>query len=404
MHVVMLTNAISPDKFGGLERYVRELSAGLVRAGCDVTVLAKQVAGHHPREEINGEGVRIVRHRAPSKHDPAFAIRYPWMVTRAVRRALRGVGAGEQTVLHGHFVVPTLVPAMRRLPFLYTFHAPVHSELLAERQGSYLLPRPAQRTAVRGLRAAEALVARRAVRLVTLSDFMRRQVAELDSDAVQRTCLIPGGVDTSRFCPGGTDADPWSGGASPLLFVARRLVPRTGVHHLVRAMPAILAQLPRARLVVAGDGLGRQSVQDLVDGLGLHRAVRLVGQVSDSDLVAWYRRAHLAVTPTQELEGFGLATAEALACGTPAMVTPVGANPEVVEPVSARLVSRGTDPASLAERVVSLCADLATLARLRAAARSRAHPALSWDRVVDRHLELYDEVSAAQRARVGSRP
>src|SRR4029077_3754951 len=118
------------------------------------------------------------------------------------------------------------------------------------------------------------LVARRAVRLVTLSDFMRRQVAELDSDAVDRTCLIPGGVDTARFCPGEPETEPWSSTASPLMFVARRLVPRTGVCHLVRAMPALLADLPRARLVVAGDGLGRRSVQDLVDRLGLRDAVR----------------------------------------------------------------------------------------------------------------------------------
>jgi glycosyltransferase involved in cell wall biosynthesis len=288
---------------------------------------------------------------------------------------------------------------------LYTFHAPVHRELLAERQGSYLLPRPAQGMAVRGLRACEAMVARKAAGLIALSEFMQRQVADLDSDAGQRTRLIPGGVDTSRFCPGAVDGDSWTRSASPLILVARRLVPRTGVSRMVQAMPAILTALPRARLVIAGDGLDRRPVQDVVDRLDLRGAVRLVGRVSDSELVAWYRRADLAVTPTQELEGFGLATAEALACGTPALVTPVGANSEVAQPVSARLVSRGKDPAALAESVVSLCADLPALARMADAARSRVHPALSWDRVVDRHLDLYQEMSAARpRGISGSAP
>lgn len=389
MHVVMVTNVIAPDKLGGLERYVRELARSLVEADCQVTVIAKRRSPDYPSEEVGDDGVRILRHSVPHKRDPSFALRYPWIAARAVQRALHEVAAGKETVLHGHFAVPALALAMRRSGYLMTQHGPVHQELLDERHGSYFLPRPVQRAAVAGLRAAEAFVLRRAAAVVTLSEYMRTEVSSLDAGAGARTRIISGGIDTTRFSPGPGAEDPWGREADPLLFVARRLVPRTGVREMVQAMPQILRAMPRARLAIAGDGHSKGQVEDAIRGLGLHESVRLLGRISDDDLVAWYRSADLVVMPTQELEGFGLATAEALACGTPTLVTPTSANPELVRPLSDRLVAAASTPEAIADAVISLCADKRELDRVRAAARDRVHPAFSWTEVAARHLELY---------------
>ena len=75
----------------------------------------------------------------------------------------------------------------------------------------------------------------------------------------------------------------------------------------------------------------------------------MVGRVSDEELQEWHRAADLFVLPTVAYEGFGLVTAEALASGTPVVGTPVGATPELLVPLDARLVSRGTDAPALAE-------------------------------------------------------
>ena len=70
--------------------------------------------------------------------------------------------------------------------------------------------------------------------------------------------------------------------------------------------------------------------------LGLADNVRFLGFVADDDLPLVYRAADIAIMPSRELEGFGLTAVEALAAGTPVLVTPVGGLPEVV---------RGLDPA-----------------------------------------------------------
>jgi glycosyltransferase involved in cell wall biosynthesis len=392
VRVVMLTNAIAPDKLGGLERYVRELSAELVRGGAEVTVLAKRAGPEQPAQETGADGVRIVRHPVPDKRDPSFALRYPVAVAAAVGRALDG--GDRDTVVHGHFPVPTLVPALRKRPYVYTLHAPVYRELLSERQGSYLLPRPAQYVAVRALRGAEQLVLRRAAHIITLSAFMRREVQQLDPGAGPRSTVVSGGIDTSEFTPGPTEPLTWPR-SRPLLFTARRLVPRTGVLQLVQAMPDVLRALPGAHLAVAGDGAQRATIGAEIDRLGLGDRIHLLGQVVQPELVDWYRRAELVITPTQELEGFGLATAEALSCATPCLVTPAGANPELVRGLSPDLVAEGIDPVSIARAIIRVCSDVDALADLGRRARAAIEPAMGWPNIAEQHLEIYRALSSS---------
>ena len=385
--VLMLTNAIAPDKLGGLERYVRELSAALVVAGVEVTVLTKQVHEEDGLEDVGPDGVRIVRHPVPSKADPTFALQYPVRVALGVRREVRRSGPG--TVIHGHYAITTLPVALSTTPYVYTFHAPVHKEVLAERGDSYRLPAIVQGAAVRGVRTAERRVVNRARRSVVLSEFMREQLGQLSAPAARNGALVPGGIDTDHFCPGPVDRDEWAEVADPLIFTARRLTVRTGVLELVRAMPEILRQRPHARLAIAGDGHQRQLIVDEVERLGLGCVVRLLGRIDDPSLLRWYRSADISVTPTQDLEGFGLATGESLAVGTPVLVTPVGANAELVHDLHPLLVATGSTSADLAASLLRVINEPGLLASLRCRARAHAHPRWAWSTVAAYYLDLY---------------
>ena len=135
------------------------------------------------------------------------------------------------------------------------------------------------------------------------------------------------------------------GGTRDLLLTVRRLEPRMGLEQLLRAV----ALLPdRPILTVVGGGTLDESLRRLASELGLSESVRFTGRVADDVLRDWYRAADLFVLPTVAYEGFGMATAEALASGTPVVGTPVGATPELLEPLDPRLVARGTDPEALA--------------------------------------------------------
>jgi glycosyltransferase involved in cell wall biosynthesis len=99
-----------------------------------------------------------------------------------------------------------------------------------------------------------------------------------------------------------------------------------------------------------------------------------LGRVSDEDLVRWYRSADLVVLPTQELEGFGLATAEALASGTPVLGTPAGATPELLTDLDPGLVAADVTPDAIADAVIAMTSDRTRLLALASQARGSRPP------------------------------
>jgi len=378
---------------GGLPRYARELAGALAAAGADATLVVKRVSADAPAVQRTADGVTIVRHAVPSKRNPLFGAAYPLYTARGVLGPLRRA-AGEPTIVHGHFAVSTLPLALRGAPFLYTFHAPLWRELLDERQGTYHLPRAVQGAAVTGLRAAERVVVARARHTVVLSQFMRTQLGELSVRAGREAEVLPGGIDLAKFAP--QPAVPRAGVEAPVLFTARRLVPRTGVDRLIEALPAIVAEHPLASLAVAGVGEMEDQLRQLAARAGVGERVQFLGRLSDDELVRWYRRATLVVMPTVRLEGFGLTIAEALACEAPVVGTPVGAIPELLGRVDPSLLSADNSPAALATAIKRLLSAPERLRELAARGRAVVVPGFGWRTIARRYLELYEEVLAGE--------
>jgi glycosyltransferase involved in cell wall biosynthesis len=158
-------------------------------------------------------------------------------------------------------------------------------------------------------------------------------------------------------------------------------------------MPQVLASFPEATLGIAGAGELESALRAQIAALGLSEAVTLLGRVTEDELVRRYQQADLVVLPTQELEGFGLTTAEALACGTPVLGTPAGATPELLAPLDEALIAAGTAPDQIATAALALLSDRARLERLAAASRMRIDPALGMPAIVQRHLEVYGSFS-----------
>lgn len=387
MRVLMVANAIYPDKLGGLERYCRDLAAALVRKGHEVTTLAKRMDADDPIAETGDDGVRLLRFSTPPKSDPLFVAKYPVVVARSVRRTL--VGA-DYDVLHGHYPITMLPVLTTRIPYIYTFHAPVYKEVVGERQGAYRAPGPISGATVATLRAAERRLLERAATVVTLSEFVATEMRAITRPGSVNWLKIPGGMRTGYFTPLPGAAPPMPV-SRPLIVAARRLVERTGVELLVEAMAQIVRAQPTAQLVITGDGPRRGPIEKQVADLGLANSVHLVGRVSDEELLTWYRTADLVVTPTWHLEGFGLSTAEAMSCGTPVVVTPVGANPEVVAGLGERFVAASTRPRDIAAAVIDVLGDPALLVDARARARGLAQR-FDWDHIADSYIEAYREL------------
>jgi glycosyltransferase involved in cell wall biosynthesis len=150
-----------------------------------------------------------------------------------------------------------------------------------------------------------------------------------------------------------------------------------GIEQLLRAVRMLAAE--EIDLAIVGGGLLTSELRGLTSELGIDGCVRFVGRVAEDALPDWYRAADLSVLPTVAYEGFGMATVEALASGTPVVGTPAGATPELLEPLDPRLVARGSDPDSLAVAIQDALAFVDDDFRRRC--REYAATRFSWDRV-----------------------
>jgi glycosyltransferase involved in cell wall biosynthesis len=150
--------------------------------------------------------------------------------------------------------------------------------------------------------------ARTCDRVFVNSEFTGREVAELLRVPEERIVVAYPGIDP-RFRPEGERAD--IGG--PYVLAVSTLEPRKNLPALVTAFALLRRQRPELTLAIAG--LTGWEEQPL-DAAG----VRLLGFVPDELLASLYRGAAAFAYPSQ-FEGFGLPVVEAMACGTPAVVS-----------------------------------------------------------------------------------
>ena len=214
-------------------------------------------------------------------------------------------------------------------------------------------------------RLLPVLVAR-ARSLVTVSEFSRRELAELLGADPARIAVVPGGVDP-RFEPG---ADPGParrahGLGRPYVLCVASHTARKNLAALVPAARALAAE--GVDVAVAGGHRPQFAAEAGLDDL------KLLGHVDDALLPGLYAGAEAFVLPSL-YEGFGLPVLEAMAAGTPVVATPAGALPETAAG-AARLVPAEEIAAALA----ALLGDGAERARLREAGLARA-AGFTWDR------------------------
>jgi glycosyltransferase involved in cell wall biosynthesis len=187
------------------------------------------------------------------------------------------------------------------------------------------------------------------------------------------------------------------GVAAPVVLAVGRHVAQKGLDLLLRAWPAVQAQLPAARLRIVGDGPLTASLQAQARAAGVGSSVDWVPPTDD--IRAEYARAAVFVLPSR-YEGMPLALLEAQALGLPAVAFDCPTGPrEIVgsDPVTGLVVPAG-DVGGLAAALVQLLADPALRARMGAAAieRSRQHFSLALHR--QRWASLLRRVAAAAPA------
>lgn len=391
LRIVTVADVSSLRVTGGGGRVLWEQAVRLAGRGHRVTVVSR---AEDTAVSVDRQGVSVREFAVDRRSASRFILSSVRGARRGVVRALEESGAD---VLHLHQPLSgwsVLGSAAGRLvPSLYTFHSPAPLEYRM-RRGMTRLHRGglAGRLGTVALWWLERACVRRARRVHVLSAFSADLVRRLYQVAPERIVRIPGGVDATRFAPAADRAAVRRAlglpAARPLAFTLRNLEARMGLDSLLRAVARLRAAVPDVLLLVGGDGSLRAELEALAASLGLGGHVRFLGFVADAELPRWYQAADVFVLPTRALEGFGLVTLEALACGTPVLGTPVGATPEILRALAPPLLFRDESAEAIAEGLAAFFARLAADPegdrRLRLACRRLAETSYSWDASVDR--------------------
>jgi glycosyltransferase involved in cell wall biosynthesis len=226
----------------------------------------------------------------------------------------------------------------------------------------------------------------------------------LANSAAVRRRLVAEGIEPVEVLWNGVPPQPLRPplSAPPTVAFAARLVPEKGAEVLLQAFARVAAQVPEARLLVAGEGPERERLRGRVGDLGLTGRVSLLGHVCRPEMERCFAAAWVQAVPAQWEEPFGNTAAEALMRGTAVVASATGGLAELVQDGETGLLVPPGNPAALAGALLRLLRDRDGAERMGRAGRRFALTHLNEATYLDRLLQLYQALHAARRTATGS--
>ncbi len=365
MHIVHY-NLTTTTKEGGVETFVWDLAREQARAGHRVTIVSGR-----GRVLRDAPGVEVRMASYVDRDRFAFGpLRRAWTLRKLAERLTmlpRGlllVGRPDLVHIHKPYDLPlAALLKPRGIPVFYHGHG----------EGFFPGDRP---------------LARLAAALLSCSTYNAETLrARYGIDA----SVVFNGVDTDHFQP--QDPDPalrveLSRGARHVVLMPGRFMPWKGHADVLDAFAA-LADLP-ARLVFVGGGETRERLEDQAMAVGVADRVLFTGTVPHREMPRYLAAADLVVGASLASETFGMALAEAMACGRAVLASSWrGYDDVVVQGETGERFPAG-DPRALAAALRRLLTDDAARARLGAGGRRHVQALFRWETVATRVQAVYD--------------
>lgn len=267
---------------------------------------------HTARDEFRFLGVRLYENRLESGnfalHAASNLLHLP-IVAHRIRRFRPDVVHVHDAFCYGLFALTA------GLPYMLT---PWGSDLLVVTPKNRLFNAYARRT-----------VSRAACILYDGGEHMHRRLLDLGGTE-SRMRVFAFGVDVRRFAPmqrsDAVRAEFGVGADAHLVVSTRSLTPLYDIGTYLRAAALVLSSAPETRFLVVGDGPERPRLEGLARELGIADRVTFLGRVDENRMAACVASADVYVSTSTSDAGIAASTAEAMACGVPAVITDFGDN------------------------------------------------------------------------------
>jgi N-acetyl-alpha-D-glucosaminyl L-malate synthase BshA len=368
--------------YGGSGVVATELGIELAAMGHEVHFIS-----YSQPFRLSGRDDGILYHEVPVSSYPLFEFP-PYDLALASRMA-EVAEFYDLDLLHVHYAIPHSVSALlarqmlaarkRRLPFVTTLHGTDITLVGLDR--SYL---PITRYAIQESDG-----------VTSISDYLREKTVQ-DFEVTRGIEVVPNFVNCDVYTPIrdlNKRAEARKRLAAPdeaILMHLSNFRPVKRVLDVVRIFAQVAREVP-AQLVLVGDGPDRSAAEWLAHDLGIQARVHFLGKMERvNELLPL---ADLMLMPS-ELESFGLAALEAMACKVPSIATCVGGVPELIDNGVTGLLYAVGDVDGMASGALSLLQDRARLEEMREAGRKTAQKRFCASLVVPHYVRYYEQVLA----------
>ena len=365
--------------YGGSGVVGTELGIELADRGHEVHFIAYQQP-----IRLNTQHPRIFFHEVTVSQYPLFE--YPPYDLALATRMAEVAEIYDLDILHVHYAIPHSVSALlarqmlaamdkrRKLPFVTTLHGTDITIVGADR--SYL---PVTRYSIEqsdGVTAISNYLKQR-----TVQEFEIRNPIEVIYNFVN--------CDTYRRDPKAAEKrSKFAGPDERILVHVSNFRPVKRICDVIEIFDKVQKKLP-ARLLLMGDGPERSRAEWLVSQKGLRKQVEFLGKVDRVNEMLSF--ADLMLMPS-ELESFGLAALEAMACEVPCIATAVGGVPEVIEHGRTGYLSQVGDVETMSRCAIEILSDEKRLRDMGMLARWEAQAKFCSTRIIPEYETFYRRI------------
>ena len=415
LRILSIYRRCYPEVTGGGHIYLYQVARRLSRRGHDVHILASssnpQVAPYEFKDDLHWH-----RFYAPPSNPLMEHLRYI-KETYSIASRLHQEKPFDIINLHGPRMTLRLCSSslFDDAAFVFTFHADrAYEQIWDAKKNLTLNPSPLQYfrycTVDGALYRFYHHITRRALErsdaIVVLSDYVKSIIdRHYGSEHLSKITKIYSGVDTERFKPVEDKKDARRRLGLPtektIFLTIRRLVPRMGLFNLLEAIRILSDKYPKASdalFIIGGSGPLKTKLERRTRKRGLQGTVKITGYIPEEELSLYYQAADCFVLPTEELEGFGIVSIEALSSGIPVIATPSAASGETVGRFFPDFICKSHHPDDIAATLMDYLSRNPTTVPDATECREIVLQHYSWDFIIPQIESLFVQTVKKRRA------
>lgn len=324
--VMHLTRSLN---VGGLEKLVALFAKRIDPEIFDVSVCCILRKGFFA-EELESQGIKIflVNENVEKNHSRFLFFKLSKILKQE-----------QPDILHTHNTHPlmdgTIAGLMAKTPvIIHTDHARAFPDKL-----KYMI--------------AENVLSRFINKMVAVSEFSKQQLVDFEKINPDKITVIPNGVnfESKQYDVKEIRKEFGVDNYEIVIGTVSRLTEQKGTKYLIEAMPKVIEAIPGIVLMVVGDGVCREDLEQQVKQLGIENNVKFYGYQKAVDK---YIQSMDFLVSSSIWEGMPLGILEVMQCGKPIVATTVGGVPEVVEHGKTGLLVESKQPEQLADAIVEM--------------------------------------------------